>query len=42
MTQVTTLGVVQSNLLGRILTRPGARALAGSTGEALKVLRDDV
>lgn len=35
-------GLLQRNLLERILERPGARALPGSVGEALSILRDDV
>jgi ATP-binding cassette subfamily B protein len=35
-------GLVQQNLLTRILERPGARAIPGSVGEALSTLRDDV
>lgn len=35
-------GLVQTNLLHRILARPAARALPGSPGEALSVFRDDV
>jgi ATP-binding cassette subfamily B protein len=42
ITSVSAQGLVQANLLRRILTRPGARALPGSTGEALTVLREDV
>lgn len=34
--------VLQRNLLGEILRRPGARALDRTPGEALTVLRDDV
>lgn len=33
---------LQRNLLSRILERPGARAVPGSTGEALSTLREDV
>ncbi|MEZ4863333.1 MAG: ABC transporter ATP-binding protein [Caldilineaceae bacterium] len=35
-------GLIQRNLLARILERPGARALPTSVGEALSTLRDDV
>ncbi|HET7578658.1 MAG TPA: ABC transporter ATP-binding protein [Bacillales bacterium] len=35
-------GLLQRNLLDRILQRPGAKALPGSVGEALSTLRDDV
>ncbi len=35
-------GLVQRNILMRILQRPGAKALPGSVGEALSTLRDDV
>lgn len=35
-------GLLQRNLLTRILERPGARPVPGSTGEALSTLRDDV
>jgi ATP-binding cassette subfamily B protein len=35
-------GLLQRNLLARILERPGARPVPGSTGEALSTLRDDV
>src|SRR5262245_26979316 len=35
-------GLLQHNLLARILERPGARALPGSVGEAISTLRDDV
>ena len=33
---------MRRNLLIHILSRPGARAVPGSVGEALSVLRDDV
>ncbi|HYG60318.1 MAG TPA: ABC transporter ATP-binding protein [Symbiobacteriaceae bacterium] len=33
--------LLQRNLLARILERPGARAVPGSTGEALSTMRDD-
>jgi ATP-binding cassette subfamily B protein len=35
-------GLMRRNLLAHILNRPGARAVPGSVGEALSVLRDDV
>jgi ATP-binding cassette subfamily B protein len=35
-------GLMRRNLLAHILDRPGARAVPGSVGEALAVLRDDV
>lgn len=35
-------GLLQRNLLERILERPGARAVPGSVGEAISTLRDDV
>ncbi|MEZ4732612.1 MAG: ABC transporter ATP-binding protein [Caldilineaceae bacterium] len=35
-------GLVQRNLLMRVLERPGAKALPGSVGEALSTFRDDV
>jgi ATP-binding cassette subfamily B protein len=35
-------GLLQRNLLARILERPGAKPLPGSVGEALSTLRDDV
>ncbi len=35
-------GLLQRNLLARILERPGARAVPGSVGEAISTLRDDV
>jgi ATP-binding cassette subfamily B protein len=35
-------GLLQHNLLARILERPGAKALPGSVGEAISTLRDDV
>ncbi len=35
-------GLMRRNLLACILDRPGARAVPGSVGEALSVLRDDV
>lgn len=35
-------GLLQRNLLARILERPGAKPLSGSVGEALSTLRDDV
>lgn len=35
-------GVLQRNLLARILERPGAKAVPGSIGEAISTLRDDV
>jgi ATP-binding cassette, subfamily B, bacterial len=35
-------GLLQRNLLARILERPGAQALPGSVGEAISTLRDDV
>lgn len=35
-------GLIRHNLLARILERPGARALPGSSGEALSTFRDDV
>ena len=35
-------GLLQRNLLARILERPGAKALPGSIGEAISTLRDDV
>jgi len=35
-------GLLQRNLLARILERPGARALPASVGEAISTLRDDV
>lgn len=35
-------GLVQRNLLTRILERPGAKALPRTVGEALSTLRDDV
>lgn len=41
-TGVRVRGLVQRNLLTRILERPGAKALPGSVGEALSTLRDDV
>ena len=34
--------LLRRNLLAQILARPGARALPGSIGEAISVLRDDV
>jgi len=34
--------LMRRNLLGGILRKPGARALPGSTGEALNTFRDDV
>jgi len=34
--------LLRRNLLAHILNRPGARAIAGSPGEALNTLRDDV
>ena len=37
-----TSAVLQRNLLGEILRRPGARALDRTPGEAVSVLRDDV
>jgi ATP-binding cassette subfamily B protein len=41
-TGIRVRGLVQRNLLTRILERPGAKALPGSVGEALSTLRDDV
>lgn len=38
---ITAKALVRTNLLRRILTRPGARALPGSTGEAVSRFRDD-
>jgi len=35
-------GLLQRNLLARILERPGAQALPYSVGEAISTLRDDV
>jgi ATP-binding cassette, subfamily B, bacterial len=35
-------GLMRRNLLAHILDRPGARAVPGSVGETLSVLRDDV
>ena len=37
-----TFGLLQMNLLSRILNRPGARALPGSPGEAISRFRGDV
>ncbi len=35
-------GLLQRNLLARILERPGAKAVPGNVGEAISTLRDDV
>ncbi len=35
-------GLLQRNLLARILERPGATAVPGSVGEAISTMRDDV
>ena len=35
-------GLLQRNLLARILSRPGAKAIPGTVGEALSTIRDDV
>ncbi|HWI61039.1 MAG TPA: ABC transporter ATP-binding protein [Symbiobacteriaceae bacterium] len=35
-------GLLQRDLLARVLSRPGARALPGTVGEAVSTLRDDV
>lgn len=35
-------GLLQRNMLARVLQRPGAQALPGSVGAALSTLRDDV
>ena len=35
-------GLLQRNMLARILERPGAKAVPGSVGEAISTLRDDV
>lgn len=37
-----TFGLLQMNMLSRILNRPGARALPGSSGEAISRFRGDV
>lgn len=41
VTAITAKALLRKNLLRRVLSRPGARALPGSTGEAVSRFRDD-